>query len=209
MRAMAVVLVGIAVCAAADRGGFEPLEGWKAAVLAGDQAALSALYITGSGAFAQTPEGKSDDPAAEESAFWSGLKAQGLVGINPKVLQRQSSAPDTVRLVLRIEMTFRPGIPLEKALVVARQVWVLRGGEWRVMATGRSGLGPLPVIQLPQPSKPNTSLYPDPGEAQAELQAALAAAKADHKRVLVIFGANWCYDCHVLDTTLRSREVAP
>ena len=27
--------------------------------------------------------------------------------------------------------------------------------------------------------------------------------------MLVIFGANWCYDCHVLDATLRSKDVAP
>jgi thioredoxin 1 len=27
--------------------------------------------------------------------------------------------------------------------------------------------------------------------------------------VLVVFGANWCYDCHVLDTTFRSKEFAP
>jgi len=114
-----------------------------------------------------------------------------------------------MRLVLRVELTFRPGSPLEKGLVSANQVWVLRGGEWRIIVTGRSEVRPLPKIQLPQPSKPNTSLYPAPGEAAAELKAALAAAKADHKRVLVIFGANWCYDCHVLDTTLRSPKVAP
>ena len=209
MRALAVVsllVAGLGVCA--DPGGFEPLEKWKAAVLAGDRAALRGFYVTGSGAFAQTPDGRSDDPAAEESEFWSKLAGQGLVGINPKILQRQST-PETVRLVLRIEMTFRPGSALEKALVSAHQVWVLRGGEWRVIVTGRSEPRTLPAIQLPQPAKPNTSLYPDPREARAELQAALAAAKADRKRVLVIFGANWCYDCHVLDSTLRSREVSP
>jgi thioredoxin 1 len=26
--------------------------------------------------------------------------------------------------------------------------------------------------------------------------------------VLVIFGANWCYDCHVLDTALHSPDFA-
>jgi thiol-disulfide isomerase/thioredoxin len=200
--------MGVGVCAAADRAPFQPLEKWKAAVLAGDQAALRAFYITGSGAFAQTPDGRSDDPAAEESAFWSGLKAQGLVAINPKVLEEQAK-PDSMRLVLRVEMTFRPGSAMEKGLVSSHLVWVLRGGEWRIIVTGRSELRQPAAISLPQPSKPNTSLYSDPAEAPAELKAALAAARADHKRVLVIFGANWCYDCHVLDTTLRSREVAP
>ena len=56
---------------------------------------------------------------------------------------------------------------------------------------------------------PNTQLYPAPEEAPTEIDAALASAKKDHKRVLVIFGANWCYDCHVLDATLRSARVAP
>ena len=208
MRALVAVLIGIGVCAAADRGGFEPLEKWKAAVLAGDQAALRALYISGGGAFAQTPDGKNEDPASEEPAFWSGLKAQGLVGINPKTLQEQAPA-DTMRQVLRIELAFRPGSPIEKGLVSSHLVWVLRGGEWRIVVTSRSEVRQLPKIQLPQPSKPNTRICPDPSEAPVELKAALAAAKADHKRVLVIFGANWCYDCHVLDTTLKSREVAP
>ncbi|HXN47539.1 MAG TPA: thioredoxin family protein [Bryobacteraceae bacterium] len=208
MRALAVVLVGVGVCAAADRGGFEPLDKWKAAVLAGDQTALRALYISGSGAFAQTPEGRTDDPATEEPAFWSGLKAQGLVAMNAKVLEEQAK-PDSTRLVLRVEMTFRPGSAIERGMVGAHQVWVLRDGAWRVIATGRSELRPLPVIRLPQPTKPNTRIYPDPAEAPAELKVALAAAKTDHKRVLVIFGANWCYDCHVLDTTLKSPQVAP
>jgi hypothetical protein len=209
MRALALVLIGVGVCAAAERGGFEPLERWKAAVLAGDRTSLRGFYLSGPDAFAQTPEGRSGDPAAEESGFWSKLASQGLVAMNPKILQRKSNAPDAVQLTLRIEMTFRPGGALEKGLVSARQVWVQRGGDWHVLVTGRSDLRPLPVIRLPQPAVPNTSLYPDPKDAQRELSVALAAAKADHKRVLVIFGANWCYDCQVLDTALRSREVAP
>jgi thioredoxin-related protein len=62
---------------------------------------------------------------------------------------------------------------------------------------------------LPEPAKPNTQLYPPPEEAQAEISSALAAASKDHKRVLLVFGGNWCYDCHVLDTTIRSKAFAP
>ena len=32
------------------------------------------------------------------------------------------------------------------------------------------------------------------------MEAALAKAKADGKRVLLDFGADWCPDCHVLDS---------
>jgi hypothetical protein len=27
--------------------------------------------------------------------------------------------------------------------------------------------------------------------------------------VILIFGGNWCYDCHVLDATFRSKTIAP
>lgn len=66
-----------------------------------------------------------------------------------------------------------------------------------------------PTFTLPQPSAPKVTLYSDPHKAQAELDAALAEAKKERKRVIVVFGANWCYDCHVLDTTFHSREFAP
>ena len=62
---------------------------------------------------------------------------------------------------------------------------------------------------MPEPAKPNIQLYPPPEEAQAEISSALAAASKDHKRVLLVFGGNWCYDCHVLDATFRSKAFAP
>src|SRR5439155_4079637 len=48
-----------------------------------------------------------------------------------------------------------------------------------------------------------TDLYPTAANAKKEIDAALKSAATDHKRVLLIFGANWCYDCHVLDRALH------
>jgi thioredoxin 1 len=42
-------------------------------------------------------------------------------------------------------------------------------------------------------------IYPDPAKSRSELAAALKAAPAEHKRILLDFGGNWCSDCHVLD----------
>jgi thioredoxin 1 len=42
-------------------------------------------------------------------------------------------------------------------------------------------------------------LYPDPSVAKTEIQGALQRAKAQHKRVILDFGGNWCGDCKVLD----------
>jgi thiol:disulfide interchange protein len=46
-------------------------------------------------------------------------------------------------------------------------------------------------------------LYPADADAKKEIDAALKQAVVDKKRVLLIFGANWCYDCHVLDRALH------
>jgi thioredoxin 1 len=42
-------------------------------------------------------------------------------------------------------------------------------------------------------------LYPDPSLAKSEIHEALQRAKAQHKRVILDFGGNWCGDCKVLD----------
>src|ERR1051325_10702610 len=42
-------------------------------------------------------------------------------------------------------------------------------------------------------------IYPDPALAKTEIRDAFARAKAQHKRVILDFGGNWCGDCQVLD----------
>src|SRR4029077_21075011 len=48
-----------------------------------------------------------------------------------------------------------------------------------------------------------SDLYPADADAPKEIAEALKSAVTDHKRVLLVFGANWCYDCHVLDRALH------
>ena len=52
-------------------------------------------------------------------------------------------------------------------------------------------------------------IYPAPERAPADLAAALDAATASHKRVLVDFGGDWCPDCQVLDLYLHDPANAP
>ena len=112
-------------------------------------------------------------------------------------------------LVLRIEAEIKTSAGENSDIVSAAQVWVQKLGEWKIIATQRGDLGAKEARRLPEPAKPNTQLYPPPEEAQAEISSALAAAAKDHKRVLLVFGGNWCYDCHVLDATFRSKAFAP
>jgi thioredoxin 1 len=52
-------------------------------------------------------------------------------------------------------------------------------------------------------------IYNETADAHAEIKEALEKATAEHKRVIVVFGANWCYDCHVLDKAFHSSDLAP
>jgi len=62
---------------------------------------------------------------------------------------------------------------------------------------------------LKQPAAPDADLYPSGIDANAQIKTALTWAARDHKRVLIVFGANWCYDCHVLDAAFHSAGIAP
>ncbi len=193
---------------AASAFAFEPLDNWKAAVLAGDKAALTGFYMTSPPAKAKTPQGETLDPA-EEPAFWSTLKPAGLEHLNIQVLEAKTLQPGVMSLVLRMEADLKTSAGENPAIISASQVWVQKVGDWKIVATQRSDPGAKQARRLPEPAKPNTQLYPPPEEAQAEISTALAAAAKDHKRVILVFGGNWCYDCHVLDTTFRSKEFAP
>ena len=50
--------------------------------------------------------------------------------------------------------------------------------------------------------------YNEAADAKADIQAALAKAGGDHKSVLVVFGANWCPDCRVLDASFKQGPNA-
>ncbi len=56
---------------------------------------------------------------------------------------------------------------------------------------------------------PQKELYPASADAKKEIEEALHSAVPTHKRVLVVFGANWCFDCHVLDEYFHSPDIAP
>ena len=52
-------------------------------------------------------------------------------------------------------------------------------------------------------------IYPDPGQARADLAAALKTAAATHRRILLDFGGNWCGDCQVLDLYFHDARNKP
>lgn len=53
------------------------------------------------------------------------------------------------------------------------------------------------------------AIYNEQADARAELNTALRKADAQHKQVLVVFGANWCKDCRDLAGKMAGGTLAP
>jgi thioredoxin 1 len=198
--AAAVSLIGI-ISAPAQQS-FPPLETWKSAVLNGDRASLEKLYSVSPQAVTQA--GKDRVALPDEWTFWAGLKKSGITDLKPRLLELTTANGHT-QLVLRISAISANS----QVLAGMRQEWEQQADGWKIVASVRSPAFSIEAPRtLPQPAAPNVKLYSDPREASAELKASLAQAAKERKRVIVVFGANWCYDCHVLDTTFHSKEFA-
>lgn len=198
----------LASAAASAQSAFAPLDRWADAVKSGDASGLAQLYSTQPPARTKTPAGITQEIGAEPH-FWSALAASGLSDFRPKILEIERLQPGVMALVLRIEFNLRTDSGVKPFVVEASQVWVQKPTGWQILQTNRGDLEAAPHMRLPEPAKPNIDLYAPPQDARAEIKAALAEAAKDRKRVILVFGANWCYDCHVLDATFRSKAIAP
>jgi thioredoxin 1 len=64
------------------------------------------------------------------------------------------------------------------------------------------------AICFGQAAMQQKQIYNETADAHVELKEAMEKARAEHKRVIVVFGANWCFDCHVLDDAFHKPELA-
>ncbi len=64
------------------------------------------------------------------------------------------------------------------------------------------------AICFSQENWKHKQIYNETASAHDEIKEALAKARAEHKRVIVVFGANWCFDCHVLDEAFHKPKLA-
>lgn len=51
-------------------------------------------------------------------------------------------------------------------------------------------------------------IYPDVSAAKSDIAAAFKQARAEHKRVLLDYGGDWCGDCQVLDIYMHQPPNA-
>jgi len=181
--------------AAGASTGFPPLDQWKSAVLAGDAAALGALYSLDPPA--QISANGVDGKADADVKFWIGLKAQSM----SVAIVRLKAKPNGESVIFKAEVRKPDG---QIVNVTEAQGWQNQGGQWRLAGVERTD-----APHLKQPSDMKKVIYPVDADAHAELKEAEERAAAEHKRVLLVFGANWCYDCHVLDLAFQRPDLAP
>jgi thioredoxin 1 len=174
--------------------GFAPLDQWEAAVLARDKAALKALYSTDP--VAQVQANGTVTSSDADVNFWLALKARSMKLETVAVLDR----PKGTSVVFRADVQLANGQTLS---VTDGQMWRKQGEQWRLMSVERAD-----APHLKQPSDMKKDLYPANVDARAEIREAEEKAAAGHKRVLLVFGANWCYDCHVLDLAFHRPDFA-
>jgi thiol:disulfide interchange protein len=81
--------------------------------------------------------------------------------------------------------------------------------RWILTLTPAITVAAASVVCFSQAVKEEKHIYNESADARAEIKEALEKATAEHKRVIVVFGANWCFDCHVLDKAFHRSDLAP
>jgi len=107
--------------------------------------------------------------------------------------------------VLSIQLTLvasESGTPKRYFIKIA-QGYAEQNGVWKIAAEQREE-----ATRLKGPAA-KKDLYPVDANAKQEIEEALHTAAKSRKRVMLVFGGNWCYDCHVLDAAFHTPEIAP
>src|SRR5258708_33724299 len=176
------------------------LETWRKALLSGDSAALSAMYVSSPRVFApkQTPSN-----LKSELEYWNSWKERGLKAVSVELEGQQEPQPGFHMLMTQLTITVSENGAAKKYLVKIGQGYIEQGAGWKIAAEQRDA-----ETRLKGPAE-RKDLYPAEADAEKEISEALQTAARAHKRVLLIFGGNWCYDCHVLDEAFHLPEIAP
>jgi thioredoxin 1 len=178
---------------------FQPFEQWKAAVLAGDAATLKSLYSADPPAQIHISSASVRDAhdADADINFWLALKPRSMKTEVVRDVVRHGH----VSYIFRAEVQSASGPSIS---ITDDQSWKELDGKWRIIDVERTD-----APRLTQPANMKKDIYPANVNAHEEIEAAEEKAAAAHKRLLLVFGANWCFDCHVLDLAFQRPDLAP
>ena len=211
---VSVVLLAVALVAVAPGGWtqssskqatspekFEPFEQWRDFVLKSDSMGLKTLYSTNP--VAQIKVGSDRDlDISGDVRFWTNMKPKSM---KIDLLQGgESVQPGTYQILFRAEIHLVEEGKEKTYYITEGQLWRQQDQAWKLILAKRTE-----PSRLEQPANSKKNIYPAGADAHADIKQALKKAGQEGKRVLVVFGANWCYDCHVLDLAFERDDVAP
>ena len=197
-----ILMAALLPAQAAPKDEFPGVQQWSQALNAFDASAIRGLYSTNPPAQFIGRDKKPQDISAEFD-FWQQLKTSGVRDLQTTLGESSDkNGLHIVGLLVKFQVP-TPAGPRTR-YVLEHQGWQKQADAWRIVVATHSD-----VVKMPQPPTMNPNLYPPNVDARKEIKEAIAQATRDHKRILLIFGGNWCYDCVVLDYALHETDAAP
>ncbi len=181
---------------------FHGVEEWKDSLTVTAITSLRDLYSTDPPAKFMAKGQKPAPDISPETDFWQRLVSSGMTDFD--VTQLESQDKKGLHLVtLAVSMKIKTPDGPRTRYVTEQQAWQQQADRWRIVLVTHTD-----VVKMPPALHPNPNLYDKNANAKGEIEEAVANAKKDHQRVILVFGANWCYDCHVLDQAFHQTDVA-
>ena len=201
LKILAIVLTALPLLA--QTASFSGVERWKGSLATSDATSLSALYSVDPPARLIDNDGKPTADITPEIDFWKQQIASGATAW--KVIPIHEQDKNGLHIVsLQIAMTMPTAGGPKTRYVIEEQAWQAQGEQWRIVIAKHSD-----ILKMVQPSKLNPNLYEKNADAKADIDRALVIAGKQNKRVILVFGGNWCYDCQVLDTAFHQPDLQP
>jgi thiol-disulfide isomerase/thioredoxin len=196
----AILLTTLHSVAQTSSPAFDGVEKWKTSLTPAGMFSFKTLYSSNPPA-QFVPKGQQPTPdLAAETDFWQKL-VSSMTGFDVRTVeQKDRNGMHLVTLAVSMKMKTPQG--LRPRYVTEQQGWQQQADGWRIVIATHSD-----VVKMPPALKPNPHLYDAAASARTEIDEAVAKAKKLHQRVLLVFGANWCYDCHVLDNAFHQIDV--
>jgi len=200
---LAILLSSFAAAAQMLPAAFNGVDQWKTAFSASNPASLTSLYSVDPPARFVGKDGKPADGIGPETDFWQQVISSGVTDVAVTTAGEQDQ--NGLHIVsLQVAMKVKTADGPRTRYVMEQQAWQQQPAGWRiVLATHNDPVKMRPAL------KPDPNLYPKDADAKAEIKEALTKASKNHQRVILVFGGNWCYDCHVLEQAFHEPDVAP
>ncbi|MBZ5547949.1 MAG: thioredoxin family protein [Acidobacteriia bacterium] len=198
-----VLLLAIPSVTQAQPAAFDGVNQWKGSLASSDITSLKSVYSTDPPARFIAKGQKPVPDISPETDFWHNLVSSGMTNFEVNTVEEQDQ--QGLHLVtLAVSMKMKTANGPRTRYVTEQQAWQRQDEVWRIVIAAHSD-----VVKMRPALKPNPNLYNKDADARADIKEAVARAGKDHQRVILVFGGNWCYDCHVLDQAFHQDDVAP